>query len=122
MFAFERLDAWHRCHELSLAVYVATRKWPTEERFGLGSQTRRAAVSAEANIAEGAAKRGRPEFRRYLDIALGSLSELACLLRLAADLGLLDERDRDHLNQIRKQASQVTRLYQAMARQARRTS
>jgi hypothetical protein len=54
---------------------------------------------------------------------LGSLSELACLLRLAADLGLLDERDRDHLNQIRKQASQVTwRLYQAMARQARRTS
>lgn len=122
MFAFERLDAWHRCHELTLAVYVATRDWPDTERYGLVSQARRAAVSAEANIAEGAAKRGRPEFRRFLDISLGSLSELACLLRIASDLGLLSEGERASLNGIREKAGQVTwRLYESMARPAQST-
>jgi four helix bundle protein len=114
---FERLDAWHRCHELTLAVYAATGTWPKSELYGLVSQVRRAAVSAEANIAEGAAKRGHREFRRYLDIALGSLSEVACLLRLGADLGYLAELESDALNQIRERASQVTwRLYQSMSR------
>jgi four helix bundle protein len=123
VFAFERLDAWHRCHELSLAVYPCTRKWPGEERFGLTSQARRAAISAEANIAEGAAKRGRLEFRRYLNIALGSLSELACLIRLASDLGFMSPAERDGIERIRERASQVTwRLYQSMARPARSTA
>ena len=114
---FERLDAWHRCHELTLAVYVATAAWPKSELYGLVSQLRRAAVSAEANIAEGAAKRGRREFRRFLDIALGSLSEVACLLRIAADLGYLHGAEGDTLQQARERASQITwRLYQAMSR------
>ena len=120
MFAFERLDAWHRCHELTLAVYVTTREWPSGERYGLVSQLRRAAISTEANIAEGAAKRGPVEFRRYLDISLGSLSELACLLRIATDLDLLSQSDSDRINRIREKASQVTwRLYQSMARRGR---
>jgi four helix bundle protein len=55
--------------------------------YGLTIQVRRAAVSIVANIAEGAAKRGSKEFRRYLDMSLGSLGELSCLLRLAHDLG-----------------------------------
>jgi len=112
MSPFERLDAWHRCHDLTLAAYVASRDWPDTERL-----IRRAAISAEANIAEGAAKRGKREFRRYLDIALGSLSEFACLLRVARDLGYINENDWNRLEPVRANASKVTwRLYQAMSR------
>jgi four helix bundle protein len=68
--------------------------WPADERFGLVSQIRRAAVSIPTNIAEGAAKRGSGEFRRFLDIALGSQTEVRYLLRLAGDLGYLAEEER----------------------------
>src|SRR5690606_9453235 len=98
MTPFERLDAWHRCHELTLAVYAATADWPRSELYGLVAQIRRAAVSAEANIAEGSAKRGRREFRRFLDISLGSLAEIACLLRIAVDLGYLHSGRGDTLH------------------------
>ncbi|MBA3258908.1 MAG: four helix bundle protein, partial [Gemmatimonadales bacterium] len=67
----ERLKAWVACHELALAVYRCSRDWPSTERYALTSQARRAAYSAAANIAEGAAKHGARTFRRYLDIALG---------------------------------------------------
>jgi four helix bundle protein len=70
-------------------VYRQTERWPIQERYGLTSQIRRAAVSAPANIAEGAAKRGNREFRRYVDVALGSLAETAYLLKLSKDLGIL---------------------------------
>ena len=117
MFAFERLDAWHRCHELTLALYRVTGKWPSDQRYGLTAQVRRAAVSAEANIAEGSAKRGRAEFRRYLDIALGSLAEMACLLRLARDLGFLAGEVDAEVERVRERASKVTwLLYKSIAR------
>lgn len=87
---FERLSAWQASHRLALEVYRATEGWPREEIYGLTSQARRAAVSVTANIAEGAAKRGRKEFGRFLDVALGSLSELTCLLRLSLDLGFMN--------------------------------
>src|SRR3954464_4175206 len=86
MAIYERLKAWERCHQLCVAVYNATNSWPTAERYGLVSQARRAAHSAAANIAEGSAKKGSREFRRYLDISLGSLSELSYTLLLAKDL------------------------------------
>lgn len=91
MKKFERLLAWQRARELVLAVYDATTRWPEHERLGLTSQVRRAAVSVAANIAEGSAKRGPREFRRFLDIALGSLAEISCLLTLAHDLALLTD-------------------------------
>jgi four helix bundle protein len=120
MLVFERLDAWQRCHELTLAVYATTRDWPDTERFGLISQVRRAAVSVEANIAEGAAKRGPAEFRRYLDISLGSLAEVTCLLRIAHDLGFLPDDGRQRINEVRERACQVTwRLYQSMSRKSK---
>ncbi len=117
MPTFDRLAAWRRCHELTLAVYAASQNWPKAELYGLVSQVRRAAVSAEANIAEGAAKRGQREFRRFLDIALGSLAEVACLLRIAQDLGYLEERLGTQLDEIREQAARTTwGLYSAIAR------
>src|SRR3954471_24581750 len=83
----ERLKAWVACHELVLAIYRITADWPNREQYGLTSQARRAAYSGAANIAEGSAKKGHREFRRYLDIALGSLAELSYVLLLAKELG-----------------------------------
>jgi four helix bundle protein len=101
-----------------MAVYAATAHWPKSETYGLVSQVRRAAVSAETNIAEGSGKRGRKEFRRFLDIALGSLAEVECLVRIARDLKYLDTEDAQRLDRARADAGRLTwRLYQSIDRQ-----
>jgi four helix bundle protein len=85
--------------------------------YGLTSQVRRATVSGAVNIAEGSAKHGPREFRRYLDIALGSLSEVSYLLRLAWKLGYLTEGEWKQIDDLRADASRLTwRLYEAVAR------
>lgn len=85
MRPYENLAAWRTAHALALAIYRVTEHFPPVERYGLTSQMRRAAYSAAANIAEGYAKRGRRELRRFLDISLGSLEEIAYATRLAHD-------------------------------------
>ena len=112
---YERFRAWHACDALVVAVYRATERFPRTELYGLTSQARRAAFSAAANIAEGSAKHGRREFRRYLDIAIGSLSELAYTLQLCRKLQLLSEEQWAELNPLRIHASRLTwRLYDAI--------
>jgi four helix bundle protein len=112
---YERFVAWQKCHLLALAVYRVSEAWPSHERYGLVSQARRAAYSAAANIAEGSTKRGKAEFRRYLDISLGSLAELAYCLRLASDLGL-DRAHAAELESLRSQAAATTwGLYKSMS-------
>jgi four helix bundle protein len=102
-----KLKAWVACHELFLDIYRVTRKWARQDSWELGSQARRAAFSGAANIAEGSAKRGPREFRRFLDSALGSLAELSYALVAARDIGLLPaevwgelEARRDHANRL----------------------
>ena len=113
---YERFDAWKVSHELALAVYSATRGWPRSELYGLTSQLRRAALSAPTNIAEGSAKRGPAEFRRFLDYSLGSLSELAYLLRFAHDGQFLTDESWARLQQMRNKAAILTwRLARSMA-------
>jgi four helix bundle protein len=87
---FRDLDVWKFSHELTLTVYRATRTFPNEERFGLISQIRRAAASIPANIAEGCGRGGDAEFQRFLQIAMGSASELEYHILLARDLEYLD--------------------------------
>jgi len=100
-----------------LETYRITEGFPRRETYGLASQARRAAFSAAANIAEGSAKQGSREFRRYLDIALGSLVELSYTFRLAHDLGFIAADDAVPLLALRKHASIVTwKLYDAMRR------
>ena len=89
MMPYEKWKAWQRSHELALAIYTETGRWPSEERYGLIAQSRRAAVSVPTNLAEGSARLGGRELRRFADIGLGSLSELSYLLRLSRDLGYL---------------------------------
>jgi four helix bundle protein len=108
MKRYERLEAWHAAHELVLLTYRLTKTFPREELYGLTSQARRAAFSVAANIAEGSAKKGPREFRRYLDIAVGSLSELAYIFHLIKDLELIDSTKWSELDHAREKAGRLT--------------
>src|SRR5258707_1315921 len=88
----ERLDVWNKAIDLVMSVYRATESFPKEERFGLKSQIRRAAVSIPANIAEGAARDSPKEFTYFLSNAQGSASELETELLIAHRLGYFAER------------------------------
>ena len=119
MMPYERLTAWEKCHELTLAVYQATRQWPRDEICGLTSQARRTAYSATANMAEGAAKQGSREFRRFLDMSVGSLNELSYILRLAMDLELGSREALQALETLRESAGKLTwRLYDAIKKKS----
>jgi len=120
MAPYERFRAWRECHALALTVYRATETFPVHERYGLTSQARRAAVSAAANIVEGSARRGSKEFRRFLDVALGSLSEVGYILRLSRELGFLREEAWSELHGVQSRAHFLTwRLYESVARASR---
>jgi len=112
MMPYEKYDAWKASHALALAIYSSTEGWPRQEIYGLTAQTRRAALSVPTNIAEGTAKLGPRELRRYLDITLGSLSELSYLLRFSRDWGLLETEEWQHLDAMRNTAGKLGwRLY-----------
>ena len=118
----ERLKSWAACHELALAIHRLTKDWPANEQYGLTSQARRASYSASANIAEGSAKRGAREFRRYLDMSLGSLSELSYILLLARDLGYLKVEGWGEIEALRDHAGRLTwGLYRAVERKSSKT-
>ena len=108
MIRYQQLEAWGTAHRLVLEVYRLTESWPQREWYGLVAQTRRAAASVPLNIAEGSAKRGPLEFRRFLDISLGSLAELHYALRLALDLGYLTPDDWASVMALRDETSKVT--------------
>ena len=116
----ERLKAWQECHRLVLETYRATNAFPKEEIYGLTCQARRAAFSAAVNIVEGSAKYGRQEYRRFLDITLGSLAELGYAFRVARELGILSTSDWDSLEDLRRRAGFVTwRLYRSLGDRGR---
>ncbi len=85
--SYRDLLVWQKSMVLAKEIYLMTRCFPGDERFGLISQMRRAAVSVPSNIAEGQARQGRKEFVQFLSHAEGSLAELDTQLKLADDLG-----------------------------------
>jgi four helix bundle protein len=86
---FRELKVWEKSHRLALAVYKATARFPKDELYGLTSQLRRSSVSVPANIAEGCGRGSNSELGRFLQIAMGSASELEYLFLLAHDLDFL---------------------------------
>ena len=84
---FKKLEAWQIAHHLRCKVYEVVATFPKEECYGLRSQVTRAAGSVAANIAEGCGRNGDREFARFLDIAMGSATELECHLLCAKDRG-----------------------------------
>jgi len=88
---FKELKVWQKSHKLTLAVYKGTAIFPKEEVYGLTSQIRRACSSISANIAEGCGRGSEAEFAQFLQIAMGSASELESHLLLAHDLEFLKD-------------------------------
>ena len=95
---FRNLDVWAVAHRLTLDSYRQTRRFPREEVYGLAAQIRRASASIGANIAEGCGKSGDAELARFLQIAMGSASELEYHFLLAFDLEYVNADDYKHLN------------------------
>ena len=113
----KRLVVWQRSIDLVREIYQATAKFPSEERFGLTAQMRRAAVSVVSNIAEGAARQGTAEFLQFTHTALGSLSELDSQLEISRTLGFLNIVDFDRINH---QMDEVDRLLLGLRNYLRR--
>jgi four helix bundle protein len=96
---FRSIQAWQKAHQLALAIYKLTERFPREEAYGLTSQLRRAACSVPMNIAEGCGRTSQTEFARFLDIAGGSASELDYQLLLVRDLDLVSQKDYRELSE-----------------------
>lgn len=119
MMPYEKLLAWKTAHQLALDIHRVTALWPRNELYVLTSQVRRAALSIPTNIAEGVAKSGSKEFRRYLDISLGSNSELSYLLLFARDRGLLSIDNWEQMDSRRNRVGQLLwRLYRSIQHRA----
>ncbi len=89
----EKLDVWKKSIDFVVQLYKATDDFPRDEKFGLTSQLRRAAVSIPANIAEGAARRSDKEFAHFLSNSQGSASEVETELLIALRLNYFAESD-----------------------------
>ena len=113
---YRDLQVWQKSIEWVEAIYNASKNFPQDERFGLTSQVRRAAVSVAANIAEGAERTSTGEFLQFLGIARGSPAEVETLLILAERLGLLRTEQRDTLL---AQASEIGKMLVGLQRSLR---
>jgi four helix bundle protein len=89
----ETLEVWQKAVDFVVMIYAVTKAFPPEEKFGLTSQIRRAAISVPANLAEGAARQSDKEFMHFISISQGSCSEVETELLIALKLGFLMEPD-----------------------------
>ena len=112
----KKLRAFELADQLALAIYQVTRSFPADERFGLTSQIRRAAVSASSNIVEGCARSSDVDFVRFLDIANGSTCEVEYQLSLAHRLGFIGNSEYSKVADI---ASETARVLNALIRAIR---
>jgi len=107
MHNLKELKIWNKAIDLSVDVYKATAGFPSDERFGLISQSRRAAVSIPSNIAEGAGRNSKKEFNNFLGIANGSSYELQTQLIISNKLNLLND---DLLDSLLKQIDELQKM------------
>lgn len=112
-FTFERLDAWHKAIEFSETIYRLTHTFPDNERFGLTSQMRRAAVSISSNLAEGSSRSSRGDFGRFVEIATGSVFEVVTQAELARRQGYVSD---ESCSNIRDAAAELTRILSGLRR------
>ena len=110
-YTFENVVAWQKAHIFVLLVYRITKCFPSDELYGLTSQFRRAAVSIEANIAEGYKKISKADKLRFLNISQGSMEECRDYILLARDLNYISDTDFSGLHDALEDASKMLYLY-----------
>lgn len=93
MHRYKDLIVWKSSRELCYDIYVLTGSFPTSEKYGMIDQMRRSVVSISSNIAEGSSRSSQKEFKRYIEIALGSAYELETQLLIASDLEFVTDED-----------------------------
>jgi four helix bundle protein len=113
----EKLDVWQKAIDFVVMIYHRTKDFPADERFGLTSQVRRAAVSIPANIAEGAARQSDKEFLQFLSIAQGSCSEVETELLIGHKLGFLKDSD---YQELRTEADSIGRMMVGLSNHIRK--
>lgn len=94
---FRKLDIWKNGIELVKLIYKVCEILPSEEKFGLKSQLTRAAISIPSNIAEGSSRNSEVEFKRFLEIAIGSLFEVETQLIISKELGFIPEKELENI-------------------------
>jgi four helix bundle protein len=116
---FAKLQVWQRSHKMVLTLYRATRSFPSDERFGLTFQLRRAALSVPTNIAEGSRRAAPKDYARFLNIAKGFLGETEYLVLVSRDLDYLPaESATSLLVKIKELASTLHSLRKTIQRHA----
>ena len=111
----KQLEVWKESKELAVEIYKLIGNFPKHEKYGLGNQMTRAAVSVPSNIAEGAARSGQNEFAHFLSIAHGSLSELDTQIEIALEIGYIDKENTDKLfNSIEHISKMLTGLRKSL--------
>ena len=104
---FTQLNIWQKAHSFTVNIYKKTAGFPSEEKFGLTSQMRRASVSIESNIAEGCGRNGDREFSRFIDLAQGSAYEVRCQIFIARDLDFISA---DESSLLLNKISEISRM------------
>lgn len=112
IFSFEKLIVWQKARQLSIKIYKSTKHFPSEEKFGITSQMRRASISISSNIAEGSGRHSSKEKARFTEIAYGSTLELLNQYILSNDLEfLVDEIYQEIREDISEIAAMLDGLY-----------
>lgn len=93
IYPFEKLEVWQLARKLVVKIYLHTKNFPADEKFGLVNQMRRAAVSISSNLAEGSSRISKKEQAHFYTMAYGSLMELLSQCLISFDLGWLKEEE-----------------------------
>lgn len=108
---FRKLKVWQKAVDLATRIYKMTDKYPKREVYGLTSQIRRSVISISSNIAEGAGRRSKKEFRQFLDISTGSCYELETQLTISQNLNYIDS---DVFNEFKKALADIQKMIYAL--------
>jgi len=104
---YKELIVWQKADELAIEVYKVTKGFPKDEIYGLTSQLRRAVLSIPTNIVEGYARKGDKELARFVNIAIGSMTETEYLLDFSKRLGYISENEYNRIDEIRGEAGKL---------------
>jgi four helix bundle protein len=111
MHNYKELNVWEKSIRLTVEIYIISKSYPIDERFGLISQMRRSAISVPSNIAEGAGRRSNKEFAHFLGIAHGSICELETQLYVSLKLDFITSID---FNRITEQLTEIQKMLYAL--------